>query len=369
MTCSDVMTSSLRCCYPNDTVIRAAEIMRDEDVGPVPVVEPTSGRLVGLVTDRDITIHVVARAADCGSVEVQEVMSRDLITCAVDDEYHTALEKMSRNQVRRIPVIHSDGTLAGIISQADVARYSNEQETGSVVEDISDAARAPAIFPESSSSVPSILLGAAAFTLGAACMYMLDPDRGRSRRARTRDKAVRLYGDSMWTARKIERDLINRASGAIAGMKQRFSSEEQPDEEVLVARVRSTMGHHVSNPHSIEVSCTSDGCVDLSGDIADGELSALLSAVWAVPGVTGVINRLKTGSTPSRGTEQSTHMRVLMGLMGSALAAYGMRRSGAIAKTAGGLGAGLVASSVSNIPIMTLAGTVAHWPKRPQQVH
>jgi predicted transcriptional regulator len=351
------------CCYPTDTVVRAAEIMRNEDVGPVPVVDPSSGKLLGLVTDRDITIQVVARGGDCGSVQVQEIMSSDLITCSVDDDYHSALESMSRHQVRRIPVVHADGTLAGIISQADVARYSSEAETGSVVEDISDASSFAITSPDTMrSSGPSFLVGAACFTLGAACMYMLDPDRGRARRAKTRDKATRVYNDSAWIAGKVQRDLRNRTTGTMAEVKQRLghASQEDVPEGKLVARVRSKMGHYVSHPQAIEVSCTADGCVHLSGEILRDELPSLLSAIRSVPGVRQIDNRLNVQQGAAEGSEFSPAMRVLVGALGSGLAVYGMKANGAVAKTAGTIGLGLVASGITNVPVTNLAHTIMH---------
>ncbi len=139
MTCKDVMTADPKCCLPDDTVARAAEIMREEDVGPVPVVsDRTAQRLAGIVTDRDIAIKVVAAGRDPRSTRVDEVMSKDVITCRAEDDYGQALHAMARHQVRRIPVVNEDGALLGIISQADVARQGNEDELGEVVEEISE---------------------------------------------------------------------------------------------------------------------------------------------------------------------------------------------------------------------------------------
>src|SRR5690349_3437291 len=135
MSCSDVMTSNPQSCYPTDPAVRAAQIMRSEDVGPVPVVEPGTSRLVGLVTDRDIALNVVAAGRDPSSVRVLEIMSMNLVTCRPDDVLADAMSAMAEHQVRRIPVVSRDGSLVGIISQADVARYSSDSELGHVVEE------------------------------------------------------------------------------------------------------------------------------------------------------------------------------------------------------------------------------------------
>ena len=136
----DVMTSNPRVVTANDSISRAAEIMRDSDVGVVPVVEDSgSMRLAGLVTDRDIAIRVVAQGRD-GNVNVREVMSSGLATVGPDDDLDRVTELMSREKVRRIPVCE-DNRLVGIIAQADVARETSDRKTGDVVEKISEPGR------------------------------------------------------------------------------------------------------------------------------------------------------------------------------------------------------------------------------------
>jgi CBS domain-containing protein len=136
------MTTNPTCCVPGDTAPRAAEIMRDENVGPVPVVASREDkRVIGIVTDRDLTIRLIAEGRAPEATRVDDVMSADPVTCAESDDVHDALEAMSRNQVRRIPVIDADGRLCGIIAQADVARLIDEEEVGEVVEDISQPGR------------------------------------------------------------------------------------------------------------------------------------------------------------------------------------------------------------------------------------
>src|SRR5215210_4499828 len=83
-TCLDLMTDNPTCCLSSDTVVAATRIMRDEDVGSVPVVDDQQ-RLLGIVTDRDVALRVVAAERDPGGTMVQEVMTGDMVTCRPDD--------------------------------------------------------------------------------------------------------------------------------------------------------------------------------------------------------------------------------------------------------------------------------------------
>lgn len=141
-TCRDVMTPDPVCCAVSDTVDKAAQVMRNEDVGPVPVIENgQSKKLVGIVTDRDLAIKVVAEGRDPRSTRIQDVMTRDPLTCRADDDIQKAMDAMASAQVRRIPVVDSSNNIIGIIAQADVAtRTDNPRKTGEIVEEISQPA-------------------------------------------------------------------------------------------------------------------------------------------------------------------------------------------------------------------------------------
>jgi CBS domain-containing protein len=111
--------------------------MKQQDVGPVPVVE-NGDRLAGIVTDRDIVLRVVAEGGDPQSTTVGEIMSRDLATVDPDQPLEEALRLMARHQVRRLPVCEEDGRLVGIVAQADIAtELGDDRVTGQVVEEIS----------------------------------------------------------------------------------------------------------------------------------------------------------------------------------------------------------------------------------------
>ena len=134
-TIREVMTSKLCSIDTDKTVTYAAKMMRDEDVGIAPIVE--GDRLVGVLTDRDIAVRVVAEGRDPEQVKVTEVASRDLVTLDPQQDLDEALRLMAQHQVRRLPVVEEDGRLVGVVAQADVAQQADERKTGEVVEQIS----------------------------------------------------------------------------------------------------------------------------------------------------------------------------------------------------------------------------------------
>jgi CBS domain-containing protein len=131
----DLMTSDPRTVEPSTTIVEAARAMKEEDVGPVPVAD--GDKLVGILTDRDIAVRVVAEGKDPQSTTVEEIASRDLVTVDPDQGLDEAMRLMAKHQVRRLPVCEEDGRLVGILAQADVAREVGDQPTGEVVEHIS----------------------------------------------------------------------------------------------------------------------------------------------------------------------------------------------------------------------------------------
>ena len=139
-TCSDVMTKDLVYSSPDDMVADVAKLMKKEDIGPVLIVRDGSDgkRLVGIVTDRDLAIKVVGEGLDPQNTKVESVMTREVITCRAEEDVQHAMRAMAEYQLRRIPVVDTDGMLVGIISQADVATRLNEPETtAEVVREIS----------------------------------------------------------------------------------------------------------------------------------------------------------------------------------------------------------------------------------------
>jgi CBS domain-containing protein len=137
-TCADVMTKNPVYCLPTDTASQAAQLMRDENVGPVPVVESSETKaVIGIITDRDLALKIVAERRH-PDAPLQEVMTRDPLVCRANDYLQSALDAMADGKVRRILVIDDRDRLVGIISQADVAiRFGIPRTTGQVVEEIS----------------------------------------------------------------------------------------------------------------------------------------------------------------------------------------------------------------------------------------
>ena len=127
MKVQDVMTKSPASVTPGATIREAAQLMQREDTGIIPVVdEQAKKRLVGVITDRDIAIRVVAEGRDAGS-RVSEIMSTSqLATCAPDDDVNDAMEAMAKEQVRRIPIVDDRGSLVGIVAQADIVRKARD---------------------------------------------------------------------------------------------------------------------------------------------------------------------------------------------------------------------------------------------------
>jgi len=135
MICRDVMTKSPACCVPGDSASKAAQLMRQQDVGPIPIVD-ASERLIGIVTDRDLAIKVVADGKDSRTTTVSEIMTRNVVACHEEDNLQDALSTMAGYQIRRLPVIDHNGHLCGIISQADLAQC-DPRMTGIMVQKIS----------------------------------------------------------------------------------------------------------------------------------------------------------------------------------------------------------------------------------------
>ena len=142
MTCEQVMTRAPKCCVPSDSASRVAKLMKIEDVGGVPVCgSRDSHRLVGFVTDRDLAIQVVAEERDPAITRIQDIMTREPVTCRAGEDLDSALRRMEATQIRRIPVVNDHGELVGIIALADIAtRGRDAQKTAEVVREISKPA-------------------------------------------------------------------------------------------------------------------------------------------------------------------------------------------------------------------------------------
>jgi CBS domain-containing protein len=135
------MTADPRGVELETGVAEAARILRDEDVGSLPVLR--EGRVIGMLTDRDLVVRVLAEGRDPGSTRVAEVVSGDPVTVRADQDLDEAVRLMARHQVRRLPVVEDGDRLVGILAQADVALTGDDERAGEVVEEISRPAGEP----------------------------------------------------------------------------------------------------------------------------------------------------------------------------------------------------------------------------------
>jgi hypothetical protein len=141
---------------------------------------------------------------------------------------------------------------------------------------------------KSDSGFATLIVGA---IVGAAAMYLLDPDKGKRRRAIARDKLRSIAAQSTEFAGKATRDFSHRMQGVRAQVRRPSRDQAPPDDLVLIERARSRMGRVVSHPHAIQIGANG-GRITLSGPILADEVDALLDAIRSVPGVSSVDNHL-----------------------------------------------------------------------------
>ena len=135
-TARDLMTEGCECVNEGETVAQAAKKLAQLNVGSMPICGDDN-KLKGMLTDRDIALKVVAEGRDPSSTTAGDLAEGVPVTASVDDSAGDVLRAMADNQVRRLPVLDSDKSLVGIISQADVAARADDAETGHMVEAIS----------------------------------------------------------------------------------------------------------------------------------------------------------------------------------------------------------------------------------------
>lgn len=208
--------------------------------------------------------------------------------------------------------------------------------------------------------------------IGAGFMYLLDPDRGKRRRAEIRNKAKHINRVAVQAVGKTERDLRNHLRGVVAELGSLVRSEEVAD-DVLEARIRSKLGRIVSHPHAIEVKVV-DGRVILTGPILAGEVVPLFEVISGIDGLKSIENLLElhenAGDIPAlqggkrRGGEKfgplktawSPTTRLVAGLTGGALTIYGGKRRGALGSAMSTVGLGILARALTNFETRRLVG-------------
>src|SRR5438093_8135036 len=138
MRVSEVMTRGVECTWPDTTLQEAAERMKHLDVGSLPVCE--NDRLVGMITDRDITVRSVSEGLDPWTDHVRDAMTPEVIYCFEDEDVAKASQLMKQKQVRRLLVLNRDRRLVGILSLDDVATKTDEVVAGNTLEGVAKPA-------------------------------------------------------------------------------------------------------------------------------------------------------------------------------------------------------------------------------------
>ena len=139
MKASDIMTEDPTCCESNATIASVAQLMKDNDCGEIPVIE--QGKLVGVITDRDICCRVVAEGRDPDRTVAANCMSSRVVTLPPEADIEQCISVMERNQVRRIPIVNRAGRCCGIVAQADIAAEVPQDRAGEVLKEVSRESR------------------------------------------------------------------------------------------------------------------------------------------------------------------------------------------------------------------------------------
>jgi CBS-domain-containing membrane protein len=130
MRVEEIMTKQVSVCTAGTNAAKAAELMWIHDCGILPVVEDSSGRIVGVVTDRDLFIALGTKGQNASELIVGDVMRQDVLCCAPIDDLHSALKLMAEHQVHRLPVVDGNGWLTGILSLNDVVLHTKQRQNG-----------------------------------------------------------------------------------------------------------------------------------------------------------------------------------------------------------------------------------------------
>lgn len=139
MQVKDVMTSDPACCTPDSTLQRVAEMMVENDCGEIPVVENiASMKPIGVITDRDITCRTVAKGLNPLTMTVSDCMTTPCVTVTPDTSLDDCCRVLEENQIRRVPVVDSEGACCGIVALADIAKSAEKRETAEVVREVSE---------------------------------------------------------------------------------------------------------------------------------------------------------------------------------------------------------------------------------------
>jgi uncharacterized membrane protein/CBS domain-containing protein len=209
------------------------------------------------------------------------------------------------------------------------------------------------------------LLGA--FGVGAGLMYLLDPDKGKRRRALTRDWAMHVTKAAERQARKMAHDLGNRSNGTLSEFRSVFTRHEEVSDERLGSRVRAALGRFTSHPHAINTS-VEDGWVIVSGPILEDEADVLLKNLSRIKGVKTIEDRLERHSADEKvaalqnGKKKNTQnlhwspfTRLLATTAGAGITVFAVRKGGVLGQAAATVGMGLLTRGITDTSLKSLA--------------
>ena len=138
MRVKEIMSKELACCTPETSLQEVSKMMLQKDCGCIPVCETTNGRhVIGVVTDRDIVLRTIAAGLNPLQMTARDCMSHPVATVQQEDKIETAMDLMEENQIRRIPVVDSQGCCCGMLAQADLALHVQQAMTGELVQEVS----------------------------------------------------------------------------------------------------------------------------------------------------------------------------------------------------------------------------------------
>ncbi len=238
MQIKEIMTSNVKVVEPTANLRTAASIMDEIDAGSLIVCD--GERLLGLVTDRDIVIRSISAGYDPNTALVRDAMTSPIDYCFENQSIEEVASIMKDKQVRRLPVIDQNKKLVGIVSLGDLATAAQDQKlTAEVTKSVSETYHESSdqqrrlysvLFDVrnklkiSSSAFGYVASSFAGAILGAGLMYLMDPQRGKHRRALIRDQAVHLSNEANHLVTRKARHYKNKAKGLIAGTRSDFKS-------------------------------------------------------------------------------------------------------------------------------------------------
>ena len=134
----ELMTPDPVCCTPEDSAQKVAKILRDQDIGSVPVVmDQSSRKLLGMITDRDLCCSIVAEGLDPANTKIDRLFSLNPVTCREGENINNCEQLMQEHQIRRIPIVDGEERCIGIVTQADLALKESAEKVSKTVAEIS----------------------------------------------------------------------------------------------------------------------------------------------------------------------------------------------------------------------------------------